>query len=235
MSDIKTTKILLGIPCYGNQINSGIVSSIFKASKGKIDIRMNDSSFLTLNFNQLLAGAYNGEFTHFVMLHSDIEVLTAEWADKMIEIMQQYDFSVLSVVSPIKDKSGGTSTALDAPDPTKILHRLTMMEVATQLPLTFSPQDTLSVFNNDKLLINTGVMCINLSRIDPTQCYFDIENIIVKKNGKFVAESFSEDWNFSRMLMQYGIKYGATRAISIKHFGNMVWDNQTVSVPKANT
>jgi len=229
MINIENAKILLGIPCYGNQINSGILSSIFNASKNHIEIRLNDSSFLTLNFNQLLVATYNEKFDYFVMLHADIEVLTPEWIDKMIEIMQQNDFGVLSVVSPIKNNTGTTSTALD--DTNSTLRKLTMLEIATQLPLTFSPQDTLKVFKNEKLLINTGVMCINSSKIDPTQCYFDIENKIIKKdNGTFVAESFSEDWNFSRMLMKYGVKYGATRAISVKHFGNMAWDNQTVKI-----
>ena len=205
----------------------GMIPSIFKASKNHVELKISDTSLLALNFNKIMVEAYNEKCSYFVILHSDIEILTVFWIDKMVNIMQTKDLGVLSVVSPIKSEKGLTSTALDMETS---IRKLSMFEISMSLPLTFTSIDTFEAFNNGNLLINTGVICVDTSKVDPTQCYFSIEDRIIKKDEKYDVTNISEDWNFSRMLIKNKVKYGATREISIKHYGNTYWDNTTVKV-----
>jgi hypothetical protein len=144
------TKIFLGVPCYGNVVTVGCASSLFNATTLPLEIRFSDVSLLAMSFNILFLKAIENSATHFCLLHSDVEILTNHWIDRMLKIMKEKKLSVLSVVLPIKNDSGETSVALDNP-----IRKLTMKEIYS-LPFTITRQCCNERFNNDLLLINTG-------------------------------------------------------------------------------
>src|SRR4051812_48922453 len=116
-------------------------------------IRVDDvgSSLLALNFNEMWARALNARsqgITHFVMLHADVVPHSATWVGQLRSIMDRHAASVLSVVLPIKDQRGLTTTGLYSPGDPRLRRRLTLQEVYQQPP----------TFTHEHLLVNTGLM-----------------------------------------------------------------------------
>src|SRR5262245_17498739 len=73
-------------------------------------------SLLASNFNRIWCYALNlvhhGErVDYFAMLHDDIDP-EKYWLDKLIDELEAQELDLLSVVVPIKDRRGMTSTAL---------------------------------------------------------------------------------------------------------------------------
>jgi hypothetical protein len=179
-------------------------------------------SALTRNFNELWCAALNERekgVTHFMMLHDDIA--PEPWfADTMMDIMTSNNADVVSVIVPIKDHTGYTSTALDAPpfagaDPWRVT-RLTMHEVYNDYPATFTRHN---------LLINTGCMLVDIRKPWVEQVRFRFEDKIVKRNGKFYAENMPEDWLFSQDALKLGAKLYATRVVKVNHVGQIKFSN----------
>lgn len=224
-------KVFLGIPCHAGGVYEGTARSTFVTSEvpGRVACMFHPTSLLPRGFNKLYATALNGDFTHFAMLHADIEVLIPYWIDRMIELMDKTKADVLSVVSPIKNMKGLTSTAVDINPHTGEwdkwrVKRLTMKEVFDRPP----------TWTEDGLLINTGCMLVNLQSDIADKFYFEfIDQIIFDENGNRKAVGVSEDWQFSRLVHSMGGKIFATREIPLAHigpasFGNqMIWGTET--------
>lgn len=224
-------KVYLGIPCYGNSVNEGHLNATSMASKKQQlqIIETGSMSILTFNFNRLYAHALNARkqgITHFCMLHDDI-VPEAFWLEKMLELMAKHGADILSVVSPIKDNHGLTSTALDEPMAENIpqqwrVRRLTLHEVWNDYPGTFTA---------DNLLVNTGCMLVDIRKDWADKLHFRFENAIIpspRDPSKLEAVCMPEDWLFSRDARKLGAKIFATREIKIYHegkarFGNHAW------------
>jgi hypothetical protein len=219
----KENDIFIGIPCYGNKICEGAVKGVLAASNQRLNktIQFSGFSILTRNFNALWTQALNSReqgTTHFCMLHEDISP-EPYWLDKMLRIMGETDADILSVVSPMKDNRGLTSTALDEPlgdaDQRYRVRRLTLTEIHAK-PATWT---------DEKLLVNSGLMLVKLDdRCE--KLWFEFNDAIVKnKDGKWGAVGMSEDWNFSRKAHQLGMKIFVTREISLQHLGMARYSN----------
>lgn len=218
--------VLVAVPTHGGVICDKLAGAMLQASmKGNLArLSTTNASVLTRNFNVNLAVALNNrdKLTHLCIVHGDIEILTHFWLDKMLDIMKANEADVLSVVSPLKTMEGFTTTGLEeachgSEWPEWETRRLTLHEIYNDYPPTFT---------HPKILLNTGLMLIDLSKPWVEQCYFSFEDRIVKdKNGKFQVLSLSEDWIFSKMAKELGAKLFATREIAINHVGSMRFGN----------
>lgn len=225
-------KVYLGIPSYDGRIHEGILNAVLGSSKEALDkIHIESSSWITKNFNTLYAGALNERkngVTHFCMMHEDISVqrpVQGPWLDALLSIMDRVKADVLSVISPIKSPDGLSSTALDeSPNPKLDSHwrvrRLTMSEIHNDYPMTFT---------HDKLLVNTGLMLVNIQNDWADKLWFEFEDKIIHhpEDNKFVSVGVPEDWNFSRKAKALGAKIYATREIALIHHGTAKYTNAT--------
>lgn len=221
-TDRDDRRMLLGMPGYG-QITAGSARAFWRASArpDRVLFQYEEGSLLANGFNRLWCQALNlchrGEqVDYFAMLHADVEAEDF-WLDKLIEEMEAKNLDLLGVAVPIKDPKGLTSLALAHPsgDPWRILCRLTMSEVY-QLPETFTSADLPA-----PLLLNTGCW---VCRFDPAwarQVRFTISDRIVfnKKLDCYMPQVEPEDWYFSRLCHEIGLKIGATRKVKIAHAG----------------
>lgn len=223
----KTTTVL-AIPTYlGRLENSEVVFSLLNATKpGSENAWRPAQSSTSANctgFNKLYCEALDlrdkGEVTHFLMLHSDI-VPEIYFIDKLHEVMERTGADVVSAVSPIKDRFGLTSTALeqkvgDRDDEWGGPRRLTMREIM-RMPPTFTAPN---------LLINTGLMLVDLRKDWADKVFFHFDDRIGMYRGKRVPQMKPEDWNFSRDARKLGAKLFATREVKLTHRGQQDFPN----------
>lgn len=216
-------RIYVALPGYGGVIGTHILRTVFSASsRGYMEKAEPSSySFLTHNFNVLFCEALNHRklgFTHFAMCHDDCEPERG-WLDKMVDIATERRADILSVVIPIKDEQGYTSTALDTltVDPEWRVKRLTMTEIYRDYEPTFT---------HPKLLLNTGLMLVDLRKPAVEKLWFEFKNVIQKlPDGTMFPKCFPEDWQFSRMARREGLRLYATREIKVDHWGRHKYGN----------
>lgn len=177
--------------------------------------------------NALNRQAKGEKITHFAMLHDDV-VPEDAWVDKLVDellLQQRMDSTVdlLSVVVPIKDGYGVTSTAIDGESPFEVTRRLTMTEVHN-LPETFSNIDC--GYPERALLVNTGCWICDFTKPWRFDVHFEIRDRILRlEDGTFTAQVAPEDWNFSRDLHNLGVGVRATTKIGVSHFGSLPYIN----------
>lgn len=179
-------------------------------------------SLLAANFNHLWATALNrDDIGYFAMLHDDIGAEDF-WLDTLIGEMESEGLDILGVPIPIKDMRGVTSLAIHEPgDNWRIRCRLSMADIFS-LPETFTSEDL-----GAPLLLNTGCW---VCRFDPAwreKVHFTINDEIVYDTGlkRFIAITEPEDWYFSRLLHELGLKIGATRKVHAVHTGEVEFLN----------
>lgn len=212
-------KALLCIPNRGT-VAAGILKPVVAAmSQGLAGFCDLQDSMLTRNFNSLLAASLNARLegiSHFILLHDDV-VPEENWYPKMIDIMLQTDADVLSAVIPLKGGDGQlTSTAIGHDYKIQELKRLTLQQC----------RDLGETFTRDDLLINTGLMCIDIRSNWVENIWFRFEDKIIKdKNGVFHPWAVSEDWLFSIDAKKLGAKLYATTAIKVSHEGGGIYNN----------
>src|SRR5437868_1622421 len=154
-------------------------------------------------------------WTHFGMIHSDVEPENG-WLDILLDEIEKVQADVLSVVLPIKDKRGITSTALLHRE-TLFNHRITMRELGA-LPMTFNA--AMAGEPNSALLLSSGLWICRFTEPWVEQPYFEMRDRIVKMpDGKFLSFNFSEDWNFSLQCYELGLKLFATKKVKARHHG----------------
>jgi len=225
MSD-RPIKVFVGIPSYNGEVRWNLTKILtFASEKGYLSkTNCQCSSAINCNFNSLYAQALNHRgagITHFLLLHADIDIQEKNWVDKMVDLSIQHKADVLSAVSPIKSAEGLTSTALDemigSADRPHI-RRLTMTEIMKRPP----------TWTEDKLLINTGCMLVDITKSWAEDVFFEFEDKLLKdKDGNFYAHFFPEDWNFSRKVRAAGGSIFATREVKLHHIGNSSYPNYT--------
>lgn len=216
--------VYVGIACYGNVMHQEILGKFIKASKthGVVSHYLAQSySILPRNFNKLLCQALNLRdkgVTHFLLWHSDILPQEDFYVDKMLQLMDKHDADILSVIVPLKDQTGITSTALVNPDDHYKPIRYTLkqlMDKRNNIPATFTHPD---------ILVNSGFMLIDITNPWIEEIAFDFEEVIEKnKDGQFEAKGLSEDWHFSHLAKDLGAKIFATREIPVVHVGGQTW------------
>jgi predicted O-methyltransferase YrrM len=229
----KLRRVYLTMPGYtGGTI--GAARGLFHASKGPgaaipvdVNVSYSEGSLLAQNFNGLWCGALNechqGRPVHyFAMLHSDIEPEDG-WLDVLIEELEARQLDILGAAVPIKDPKGLTSLALAHPsgDPWRVLCRLTMTEL-WRLPETFTSEDV-----GHPLLLNTGCWVFRFDEERAKKLSFTINDRIVFNTslGIYQAQTEPEDWYFSRLCHEMGLKIGATRKVRLNHVGKTRYTN----------
>jgi hypothetical protein len=219
--------VFLAVPHY-NGLEAEALPSLIQASQAaRVKIRADGCSLLAHNFNRLWCQALNERrangFTHFAMHHAD-QGADAGWLDALLGELERTGADIISVVVPLKDGRGLTSTALYNPQ-TAAVQRLTMREVMN-LPETFEADD-ISYALGRQLLVNTGLW---VCRLDATWVDefpgFEVRDAVVKcQDGQFRASVFSEDWNASAWWAKKGVKVVATRKVGVRHIGRAAFGN----------
>lgn len=229
--------IVLGMPGYGKQTAAAGRGFWRSTKNSNCFYHYQQGSLLASNFNQLWCLALNlvhrGEpVDYFAMLHDDIGPEDF-WLDDLIDELEAKQLDVLSVAVPIKDSRGMTSMALAKHDDDGWLPhcRLSMHDVY-QLPETFTSDD----LGGYKLLLNTGCWVAKWNQEWAKTVHFEINDRIVfnRAANRFQAQTEPEDWHFSRQLHEIGtgptshlkpLRIGATRKISVKHTGEIDFEN----------
>lgn len=231
-----TTKdrwVYLGMPGYGKQTAaSGRGFWRACADMSRVHNHYQCGSLLASNFNQLWCGALNfvkegRRVDYFAMLHDDVAPHAVGpddfWLDMLIDELEAKQLDVLSVAVPIKDTRGLTSMALHAPgDNWHPAGRLSMNDIF-QLPETFTSDDI-----GEPLLLNTGCWVCKFDMRWADKVHFEINDRIVinDANGRYQAQTEPEDWFFSRLCHELGLKIGATRKIAVTHQGDLEFTNE---------
>jgi len=214
------------MPGYGH-VTMPAARGFFLASKvHAVDFGYSQSSLLANGFNQLWCAALNlqtrfGNVDYFAMQHADIEP-NPGWLNEIIDELEANDLDILGVVAPIKDQHGLTSIAVGEEGNTwRVKCRLTMKEVF-QLPETFTSDDI-----DGQLLLNTGLWICRFDSDWVKKVHFEINDRIVQdaKTGLYRPEVEPEDWYFSRLCHELGLKIGCTRKVTLLHRGEHAFTN----------
>lgn len=238
-------RVFLAIPQHGSGVQCGTMQSVLEAVAAKeYDIQVCNLglSLLARNFNTLFTHAWNGGFSHFVMLHADIHVgrpdgYAGSWLRWLVDSTDKLDCAMLSAVVPIKSDAGCTSTALDLETGNHYtLRRVTVRELTQLPPYFFSRSDVCKLFKvNEKkagaFLVNSGCMCMPLR--NPRYDWFDVrwpgfqihDKLVWNKAGVPATRTESEDWCCSRWMHDIGWSYYATKDLRIDHLGHRDWSN----------
>lgn len=221
-----TEFVFVGIPCKGQVAHGLLTACLTPINKRRVKVSIVPSSYsiLTHNFNTLYCAALNNRengVTHFCMVHDDI-IPENHWLEKMLVIMERVGADILSAISPIKNDKGMTSTALDIGNPTPYWtsKRITMHETYNKYPPTFT---------HEKLLVNTGLMLVDLRKPWVEQVWFEnIDRIEPDPRDptKLCVRTVPEDWNFSRKARDLGAHIYATSEVKLRHVGSLEYHNQ---------
>jgi len=225
--------IILGVPTYDsrmhNQLAMALLNELYQPDVPQFSVITNHSSLLARGFNELYCHALNRrpEVTHFLMIHADV-IPEPGFVGQLSREMERTGADVLSAVLPLKDNRGLTSTGLDDPTVEMEPRRISMAEVQ-QLPETFDSRDVTKLFNDAPnrsiLLVNSGLMLVDLRKAWVQECWFAINDLVVNRDGKFQPETESEDWFFSRRAQELGVRVMATRTVKARHAGEIKFPN----------
>jgi hypothetical protein len=219
--------LYLACPFYGGQkpdASTVIQAMLHHQPVQNVLYEESSISLLANNFNRLWCYALNKRqqfnITRFLMLHSDIRPMQADWVEIMLSEMDRLKAPVVSALMPIKDERGLTSTGWDTEDRFSP-KRMTMVE-AEQIGVSYT---------HPKLLINTGLMLVDFTQPWIEEVCFTInDEIRTAEHPETKAKYFypavePEDWNFSRWLIARGIPRYVTRALKAVHQGNFNYPN----------
>lgn len=225
---VPTKTVYLGMPGYGEQ-TAGAGRALWNAvssTPAKVHVQYQQGSLLAANFNALWCWALNGDrnegVDYFAMLHSDVEPQDG-WLEILIDELETHDLDVLGTAVPIKDPNGITSLALERADGDtwRPLCRLSLREVHN-LPPTFTSEDV-----GHNLLLNTGCWVCRFDSKWARKVHFTINDAIAQDpSGEYRPLVEPEDWYFSRLCHEMGLKIGATRKVRISHAGKSHWGNE---------
>jgi predicted O-methyltransferase YrrM len=229
-SSAPVRSVFLAVPTRGSVIDEAI-PGLFKASLDqgtRINLRILKTGMVALNFNSLWAEALNGRTawgtSHWAMHHADIQSRPG-WLDELIAEMERVGADVLSVVVPIKDERGLTTTAVG--DDGQVLRRLTMHEVYG-LHETFEAAD-LGLPEGQYLMVNTGLwVCrFDVPWVAPPVFpgFYFTDGIFQLPDGSIGAGEISEDWNFSSFCARQRLRVFATRKVPVIHHGGKGYPN----------
>lgn len=227
-TDRKDRRIFLGMPGYGKQ-TAAAGRGFWRACADMSGVwnAYQEGSLLAANFNILWCAALNlahsgTRVDYFAMLHDDIGP-EDHWLDKLIDELEARQLDVLGVPVPIKDTRGITSLALhERGNNWMPAARLSMHDVF-DLPETFTGDDL-----GKPLLLNTGCWVAKWDQRWCREVHFEINDRIVfnKATNRYQSQTEPEDWFFSRLLHEMGLKVGATRKIKLLHQGELEFSNE---------
>jgi hypothetical protein len=235
--------ILIGVPTYDDSVKVGLAQAIMQEGQQPgcppYTVTFKASSLLAFAHNSLLCIALNNRPTisHLLINHADI-VPDPGYLKTLYDEMLRTGAGVVSVLMPLKDRKGLTSTAL-LPDfaaadwnsrPRTYTRRRVTLHEAMTLPETFGVNELAACFGQTAetaaLLVNTGLMLIDVQQAWAERVHFEINDAIDRAEaGNFVADVEPEDWHFSRQLAQLGVKAVCTRKVKAIHVGRANFPN----------
>ena len=229
-------KLLIGVPTYDGRIDFQVHGKIYEEIAGRPDYAVAcwQSSLLAQAFNALYCTALNGrpECQYFLLWHSDVRVASAKFLDGMVAELHSLKAGCLSVMIPIKDERGLTSSGLIFKHNGALKRRRLTMKESARLPQTFDSESLAKFWDipasaSPCLLANTGLMLIDLRSPWAEKIYFTINDKIVKgADGKFEPLVDSEDWWVSRQMHELGGSVYVTRKFHALHRGLFSYSNQ---------
>lgn len=185
-------------------------------------------SLLNYIFSQLFAVALNardaGECTHALLMHSDISAPFG-FANSLYQAMRQNRLAAVSAVVPIKEHQRvRTSTAVGVRGDSFGFRRFINVSDRHGMPETFTTKDVAQA-EDEVLLINTGLLLIDLSFRDWDNFWFESKDKIRKnpETGRYEALVSSEDWEMSRWMDSRGMPFGAHWLSGVRHYGPDYW------------
>jgi hypothetical protein len=223
MSEDSKDRVFLAVPHYDQMAPQAFSGLMLATQKRRCTIQLECGSLLACCFNRLWCKALNlrGErnWTHFAMHHADIES-TPFWLDTITDELHRVGADVMSVVIPIKDERGLTTTGVQD-SVTHNVRRFTMTEIM-QMPETFCAADIGEA--GKPLMVNTGLWVCDFTKPWVEDMCFTILDAVVRgKDGIFRARTMPEDWGFSRFCHNRKLKVYATRKVPVGHWGRKAY------------
>ncbi len=214
--------IFLALPNYGHFEPQSIFTIIGATKKHNIRIFSHTSSLLVDSFNTCWCEMLNTkDMDYFVMLHADV-ITEGAWIDTLIDELEKNKLDVLSVVLPLKDEKGITSTGILSKDDQ--VTRLTLKEVHS-LPVTFTAKETPY---EGTLLVNTGMWIAKSGDWMKDFDGFRAHSQIILKDGKYETVNSPEDWDMSVVFNGFGLKVAATTLVKAGHVGKKSYPNYEI-------
>ncbi len=214
-------KVILLLPTYNGWSRNRQCVVNFARNLNQAGIIEISSSALghcfNIGFQLARKEANEGRCTHVIMLHADIVVKNGSWGTDFVEEMDRVGAGIMSVVIPIKTQEGITSTAVETKE-TQDKNgwhpvRFTMKEIA-QMPETFT---------HPRLMLNTGLMCIDMRQDWVNELVFDLESKVDLANYR--PFFLPEDWKMSRFCQEKKVSMWATTKIKAIHIGEAPFGN----------
>lgn len=228
------SRVFMGIPHVGSMAPEVLDSLAQPPTVGEHELLLRHSgiSLLAMNFNGLLCSALNQTpaCDYFLLHHNDIGIGpdACGWLDYMIEQMTEHKAAALSLVVPIKDGRGLTSTGLLKSTNGKREHRRLTVKELDDLPDTFDVMDMVKKFDiwgtDACLTVNTGVLLLDLKQIRPhieKLCFTIRDKITLTEEGQCAVHVWPEDWNFSEAAHRIGLRVVANKNVPLTHKGNL--------------
>lgn len=186
---------------------------------------------LDSTMNKLWAGTLNGragvDICYCAMIDQNVEPENF-WVDTLTDELERTGADLLSVVVPVTDERGITTTAVACAKDDCCVKQLTMKEIV-ELPVTF---DITAVGKkpDDILLVDTKLWVCNFKK--PWVEKFALEQsfqektVIFKDNqGRFGTKSTLIGWHLSRYIQAQGGKVMATRVVRAGLWGDWFYEN----------
>lgn len=242
-------EILVGIPSHDDTLRSGMALAVMTEQGQPNTPRFRmvhvQCSLLAFGFNQLWCIALNNRkvFSHFLMLHADVEPMENGWLRTMVDEMERVGADVLGAVIPLKNETGVTSTAIvydlanahqlyDTEDRDAAKRRRLTLREVDEFPETFDMANVVDyqhlqeIAPRPALLVNTGLMLVRLDAPNVEKLFFTINDAVWQRaDGKFVCDVEPEDWFFSARAAELGLKVFATRKVKVEHIGSKGYSN----------
>lgn len=227
-------KLLIGMPTYDGNVDFIVQANVYRETQGYVNrfVASQQSSLLANCCNQLYTLALNHreEYGWFMLWHADVRIKEPGLINGLLGEMERTGAQCISVLLPIKDEKGLTSTGLYFTERGKKRRRRLTMREAAKLPETFSAADLVGFWQapvDSVLLVNTGLLLFRLEQPWVEQVYFNIRDRIIRQDdGSFLAVVDPEDWNFSRQLHELKVPVVCTRKFSAYHKGVGLYSNQ---------
>lgn len=223
------TRVFIGQP-YGGWIEpesdyAARHASFIKEEVSCKLVRVHESCLVARGFNTCLALCLQeGGFDYFALLHSDLAPVSG-WVDVMLGEMNRIGADVIHASAAIKNTVGRTSTAVaysdDEWDPVR---QITTTELQ-QLPMTFDAETLRECYDPEilRLLPNTGCILMRVGDWLDEFPGFEVRDRLIWRDGKRMAATVPEDWNFGHWADRNGLKVAGTRAVATDHYGRAAY------------